>query len=226
MEAVDTYIPTPKRDLEKPFLMPVEDVFSIAGRGTVCTGRVERGTLSKGQEIEIVGYDKVLKTTVTGIEMFHKILDRGEAGDQLGALLRGLKRDDVRRGMVLAAPGTFKAHKKFEAQVYVLSKEEGGRHTPFATNYSPQLFFRTADIPGIITLAEGQEMVMPGDNATFTVSLFYASAIEEGTRFTMREGGKTVGTGVISKVRAPLISLDIERTISNFCLSYYLQLLD
>jgi elongation factor Tu len=190
--------------LEKPFLMPVEDVFSISGRGTVATGRVERGTITKGQEIEIVGYGTPTKTTLTGIEMFHKELDRGEAGDNMGALLRGLKRENIRRGQVLAAPGTVKSHKKFKAQFYILKKEEGGRHTPFVDNYKPQMFVRTSDVTVQLTFppAEATEgrMVMPGENVELDCELMHDVALEEGLRFTIREGGKTVGTGVVTKL--------------------------
>lgn len=200
MQAVDDYIPTPDRALDKPFLHPVEDTHSIAGRGTVITGRVERGTISKGQEVEVVGYGSKLKVAVTGLEMFHKELDRGEAGDNLGVLLRGVKRDDIRRGMVLAAPGSIKSHKKFKAQMYALTKEEGGRHTPFVTNYRPQLFSRTADVTCTVTLPDSVQMVMPGDNVEAHMELFQDIAIETGSRFTLREGGRTVATGVITEL--------------------------
>jgi len=202
MEAVDKHIPTPQRDLDKPFLMSIEDVFSIAGRGTVVTGRVERGVVNKGDEVEIVGFGRGTKTTVTGVEMFKKSLDRGQAGDNLGALLRGVKREDVQRGQVLCAPGTIKEHKKFDAQLYVLTKEEGGRHTPFVSNYRPQLYFRTTDVTGIVTLPKGTDVVMPGDNLTVSVETVAPVPIEEGLRFTVREGGRTVGTGVVVKIDA------------------------
>ncbi|CAG8588834.1 4779_t:CDS:2, partial [Diversispora eburnea] len=199
MDAVDSYIPTPKRDLDKPFLMSVEDVFSISGRGTVATGRVERGTITKGAEIEIVGMGPPIRTTLTGIEMFHKELDKGMAGDNMGALLRGIKREQIRRGQVLAAPGTVKSHKKFSAQIYVLSKEEGGRHTPFMQNYRPQMYFRTSDVTVTLTHPANTEnpdekFVMPGDNTTMECELIKDMAVEPGMRFTIREGGKTVGT--------------------------------
>ncbi|KAF0500673.1 Elongation factor Tu [Gigaspora margarita] len=202
MDAVDKHIPTPVRDLDKPFLMSVEDVFSISGRGTVATGRVERGTISKGSEIEIVGMGQTVKTTLTGIEMFHKELDKGMAGDNMGALLRGIKREQIRRGQVLAAPGTVKSHKKFSAQVYVLTKDEGGRHTPFMQNYRPQMYFRTSDVTVTLTYPPGTEnpdekFVMPGDNIQLECELVHDMAVEPGMRFTIREGGKTVGTGVI-----------------------------
>jgi elongation factor Tu len=198
MNAVDEYIPTPQRDTDKPFMMPVEDVFSITGRGTVATGRVERGILKVGDAVEIIGLAEEPKsTTVTGVEMFRKLLDQAEAGDNIGALLRGVSRDEVQRGQVLAKPGTITPHTKFKAEVYVLSKEEGGRHTPFFTNYRPQFYFRTTDVTGIITLPEGVEMVMPGDNVEMTVELI---AIEEGTKFSIREGGRTVGAGVVSSI--------------------------
>ncbi|KAJ3342275.1 translation elongation factor Tu [Gonapodya sp. JEL0774] len=210
MDSVDAWIPTPARDLEKPFLMPVEDVFSIPGRGTVATGRVERGTITKGADVELVGYSTVpLKTTLTGIEMFHKELDRGEAGDNMGALLRGFRRDQVRRGMVMAAPGTIKPHKKFLAQMYILTKEEGGRHTGFVDNYKPQMYFRTADVPCVLTwpkTPEGEKnraehkLIMPGDNVELQIETIQPMATEEGLRFTVREGGRTVGTGVLTKL--------------------------
>lgn len=199
MNQVDEFIPTPERDLDKAFIMPVEGTYSIAGRGTVVTGRVESGRVRPGDEIEIVGLRKTQKTTVTGVEMFHKSLESGDAGDNVGCLLRGLKRDEVQRGQVLAKPGLLKPSKKFEASVYALTKEEGGRHTPFFTNYRPQLFFRTADVTAAVTLNE-REMVMPGDNAEVTCELIHAMPIEEGLRFAFREGGKTVGAGVVSKV--------------------------
>ncbi|MCM3570064.1 elongation factor Tu [Neobacillus mesonae] len=201
MNAVDEYIPTPTRDTDKPFMMPVEDVFSITGRGTVATGRVERGQVKVGDVVEIVGFTEEPKsTTVTGVEMFRKLLDFAEAGDNIGALLRGVAREEVERGQVLAKPKSITPHKKFKAQVYVLSKEEGGRHTPFFSNYRPQFYFRTSDITGIITLPEGTEMVMPGDNTEMTVELIAPVAIEEGTKFSIREGGRTVGSGSITTV--------------------------
>lgn len=201
MNAVDEYIPTPQREVDKPFMMPVEDVFSITGRGTVATGRVERGVLKVGDAVEIIGLSEEPKsTTVTGVEMFRKLLDQAEAGDNIGALLRGVSRDEVQRGQVLAKPGTITPHTKFKAEVYVLSKEEGGRHTPFFSNYRPQFYFRTTDVTGIITLPEGVEMVMPGDNIEMTVELIAPIAIEEGTKFSIREGGRTVGAGVVSTI--------------------------
>ncbi|WP_209125315.1 elongation factor Tu [Alkalihalobacillus sp. BA299] len=202
MDAVDSYIPTPERDNEKPFMMPVEDVFSITGRGTVATGRVERGQVKVGEEVEIIGLaEEPSKTTVTGVEMFRKLLDYAEAGDNIGALLRGVSRDDIQRGQVLAKPGTITPHTKFKAEVYVLSKEEGGRHTPFFTNYRPQFYFRTTDVTGICNLPEGVEMVMPGDNIEMTVELISPIAIEEGTKFSIREGGRTVGAGVVASIQ-------------------------
>ena len=201
MEAVDEYIPTPERDVDKPFMMPVEDVFSITGRGTVATGRVERGQVKVGDEVEILGLvDEPQKTTVTGVEMFRKLLDYAEAGDNIGALLRGISREEVQRGQVLIEPGTVTAHTKFRAEVYVLSKEEGGRHTPFFSNYRPQFYFRTTDVTGTITLPEGVEMVMPGDNVEMSVELIAPIAIEQGTKFSIREGGRTVGAGVVSEI--------------------------
>nr|WP_263323887.1 elongation factor Tu [Neobacillus sp. Marseille-Q6967] len=201
MTAVDEYIPTPQRDTEKPFMMPVEDVFSITGRGTVATGRVERGVVKVGDVVEIVGFTEEPKsTTVTGVEMFRKLLDYAEAGDNIGALLRGVAREDIERGQVLAKPKTINPHTKFTAQVYVLSKEEGGRHTPFFTNYRPQFYFRTSDITGICNLPEGVEMVMPGDNIEMTVELIAPVAVEEGTKFSIREGGRTVGAGSVAKI--------------------------
>ncbi|MGX7108780.1 elongation factor Tu [Facklamia miroungae] len=203
MEQVDAYIPEPERETDKPFMMPVEDVFSITGRGTVATGRVERGQVRVGDEVEIVGIaDEIMKSTVTGVEMFRKMLDYAEAGDNIGALLRGVTRDNIERGQVLAAPGTITPHTKFEAEVYVLSKEEGGRHTPFFTNYRPQFYFRTTDVTGVVELPEGTEMVMPGDNVSMTVELIHPIAIEDGTRFSIREGGRTVGAGTVTKVNA------------------------
>jgi elongation factor Tu len=200
MDAVDKYIPVPQRDVDKPFLMPVEDVFTITGRGTVGTGRVERGRVKVGDEVEIVGFRESKKSVVTGIEMFRKLLDEGIAGDNVGVLLRGIERDDIERGQVLAKPGSIKPHKKFESEVYVLSKDEGGRHTPFFSNYRPQFYFRTTDVTGSITLPDGVEMVMPGDNVKMTVELITPIAAEEGLRFAIREGGRTVGAGVITKV--------------------------
>lgn len=200
LESVDSSFPLPQRDLDKPFLMPIEDVFSISGRGTVVTGRIERGTVLKGDEVQMLGFGKDVKTTVTGLEMFKKSLDRGEAGDNLGALLRGIKREDVRRGMVICAPGTVSSHRRFSAQLYILKQEEGGRHTPFVTNYRPQIYFRTCDITASITLPPGIEMVMPGDNVEADIELIAKVPVEQGLRFTIREGGKTVGTGVIAKV--------------------------
>ena len=201
MDAVDSYVPVPQRDVDKPFLMPVEDVFTITGRGTVGTGRVERGKVKVGDEVEIVGLvDKARKSVVTGIEMFRKLLDEGIAGDNIGVLLRGIERDDIERGQVLAKPGSIKPHKKFQAEVYVLSKDEGGRHTPFFSNYRPQFYFRTTDVTGSIKLPEGVEMVMPGDNVRMDVELITPIACEEGLRFAIREGGRTVGAGVVTKV--------------------------
>ena len=200
LQACDDFIPEPERDIDKPFLMPIEDVFSISGRGTVVTGRVERGIIKVGEEVEIVGIRPTVKTTVTGVEMFRKLLDQGQAGDNIGALLRGTKRDDVERGQVLAAPKSITPHKKFKAEVYVLSKEEGGRHTPFFTGYRPQFYFRTTDITGIINLPEGVEMVMPGDNSQFIVELIHPIAMENGLRFAIREGGRTVGSGVVTEI--------------------------
>ncbi|GAA0360628.1 elongation factor Tu [Alkalibacterium iburiense] len=200
MEAVDTYIPAPERDTDKPFLMPVEDVFSITGRGTVATGRVETGTVSVGDEVEVIGIKDTVKSTVTGVEMFRKLLDYAEAGDNIGALLRGMSRDDIERGQVLSKPGAITPHTKFDAEVYVLSKEEGGRHTPFFTNYRPQFYFRTTDVTGVVELPEGTEMVMPGDNTNMVVELIAPIAVEDGTKFTIREGGRTVGAGVVTKV--------------------------
>ncbi|HHV33739.1 MAG TPA: elongation factor Tu [Acholeplasma sp.] len=202
MQAVDDYIDTPLRDTDKPFLMPVEDVFTITGRGTVATGRVERGTVKVNEPVEIVGLRPTRQTVVTGVEMFRKLLDRAEAGDNIGALLRGVSRTEVERGQVLAKPGSVKPHKKFEAQVYVLSKEEGGRHTPFFANYRPQFYFRTTDVTGIIQLPAGVEMIMPGDNTAMVVELISPIAIEEGTKFSIREGGKTVGAGSVTKILA------------------------
>ena len=200
LDACDAFIPEPKRDIDKPFLMPIEDVFSISGRGTVVTGRVERGTVTVGEEVEIVGIKATVKTTCTGVEMFRKILDKGMAGDNVGVLLRGVKRDDVERGQVLAKPGSITPHRKFKAEVYILTKEEGGRHTPFFTGYRPQFYFRTTDVTGVVTLNEGVEMVMPGDNATFNVEMIAPIAMETGLRFAIREGGRTVGAGVVSEI--------------------------
>ena len=201
METVDEYIPTPERDTDKPFLMPVEDVFTITGRGTVASGRIDRGTVKVGDEVEIVGLtDKIEKSTVTGLEMFHKTLDLGEAGDNVGVLLRGIDRDQVERGQVLAAPGSIQTHKNFKGQVYILNKDEGGRHTPFFSDYRPQFYFHTTDVTGKIELPEGTEMVMPGDNVEFTVELIKPVAIEKGTKFTIREGGKTVGAGQVTEI--------------------------
>jgi elongation factor Tu len=200
MEEVDKYIPQPVRDKDKPFLMPIEDVFSISGRGTVVTGRVERGIVKVGEEIEIVGLKATAKTVVTGVEMFRKLLDQGEAGDNIGALLRGVGREDVERGQVLAKPGSITPHTNFEAEAYILTKEEGGRHTPFFTNYRPQFYFRTTDVTGVVTLPDGTEMVMPGDNARMTIELIQPIAMDEGLRFAIREGGRTVGAGVVTKI--------------------------
>jgi elongation factor Tu len=202
MEAVDAYIPQPERPKDKPFLMPIEDVFSISGRGTVVTGRIERGVVKVGEEVEIVGLKDTVKTTVTGVEMFRKLLDQGEAGDNIGALLRGTKREDVERGQVLAKPGTITPHKRFKAESYILTKEEGGRHTPFFTNYRPQFYFRTTDVTGIVTLPAGVEMVMPGDNVSMDVELIQPIAMDEGLRFAIREGGRTVGAGVVAQIAA------------------------
>jgi len=200
MDACDSYIPEPKRDIDKPFIMPIEDVFTISGRGTVVTGRVERGIVKVGDEVEIVGIKPTTKTTVTGIEMFRKLLDRGEAGDNLGALLRGTKREEVERGQVLAATGTIKPHKKFKAEVYVLSKEEGGRHTPFFKGYRPQFYFRTTDVTGVVELPANVEMVMPGDNVAISVELITPIAMDKELRFAIREGGRTVGAGVVTEI--------------------------
>ena len=200
MDKVDEYIPAPTRDLDKPFLMPVEDVFSISGRGTVVTGRVEQGVIKPGEEIEIIGLKDTQKTTCTGVEMFRKLLDSGEAGDNIGALLRGTKKEEVERGQVLAAPNSIKPHKKFKAEIYALSKEEGGRHTPFFANYRPQFYFRTTDVTGSIKLPEGTEMVMPGDNVTLEVELLAPIAMDNNLRFAIREGGRTVGSGVVSEI--------------------------
>ena len=200
LDAIDSYIPVPERDVDKPFLMPVEDVFSISGRGTVATGRVDRGVVTVGDEVEIVGLRETVKTVATGVEMFRKLLDRGEAGDNIGVLLRGLKREDVERGQVVSAPGSIKPHTHFSGEIYVLTKEEGGRHTPFFSGYRPQFYFRTTDVTGIVKLPEGIEMVMPGDNVSVEGELITPIAMEEGLRFAIREGGRTVGAGVISKI--------------------------
>src|SRR5512136_1293537 len=200
MDAVDSYVPTPARAKDKPFLMPVEDVFSISGRGTVVTGRIERGVVKVGEEVEIVGLRPTIKTTVTGVEMFRKLLDQGEAGDNVGCLLRGTKREEVERGQVLCKPGSVKPHTKFKAEAYILTKEEGGRHTPFFTNYRPQFYFRTTDVTGVVTLPEGTEMVMPGDNIACEVHLIVPIAMEEKLRFAIREGGRTVGAGVVASI--------------------------
>jgi elongation factor Tu len=200
MDAVDSYIPTPKRATDKPFLMPVEDVFSISGRGTVATGRVERGIIKVGEEVEIIGLRPTQKTVVTGVEMFRKLLDEGQAGDNIGALLRGLKREEVERGQVLAKPGSITPHTKFKAEVYVLTKEEGGRHTPFFNGYRPQFYFRTTDVTGSVQLPAGIEMVMPGDNTNMEVTLITPIAMEKELRFAIREGGRTVGAGVVAEV--------------------------
>ena len=200
MDAVDRYIPQPDRPKDQPFLMPIEDVFSISGRGTVVTGRIERGVVKVGEEVEIIGIRPTTKSTVTGVEMFRKLLDQGEAGDNVGCLLRGVDRDGVERGQVLAKPGSIKPHKKFKAEAYILTKEEGGRHTPFFTNYRPQFYFRTTDVTGVVTLPEGTEMVMPGDNVTMTVELITPIAMEEKLRFAIREGGRTVGAGVVAAI--------------------------
>ncbi|RMI20782.1 MAG: elongation factor Tu, partial [Calditrichaeota bacterium] len=200
LDAIDEYIPTPERDVDKPFLMPVEDVFSITGRGTVGTGRIERGKVHVGDEVEIVGLGAHRKTVVTGVEMFRKLLDEGIAGDNVGLLLRGVDKEELQRGMVVAAPGSITPHTKFKAEVYVLKKEEGGRHTPFFSNYRPQFYFRTTDVTGAITLPEGVEMVMPGDNTQMIVELQKPIAMEEGLRFAIREGGRTVGAGVVTEI--------------------------
>jgi elongation factor Tu len=202
MKAVDEYIPQPERAIERPFLMPIEDVFSISGRGTVVTGRVERGIIKVGEEVEIVGIKNTVKTVVTGVEMFRKLLDQGQAGDNIGALLRGTKREDVERGQVLAKPGSITPHTRFKAEAYILTKEEGGRHTPFFTNYRPQFYFRTTDVTGVVTLPEGTEMVMPGDNVSMDVELIAPIAMDDGLRFAIREGGRTVGAGVVASIQA------------------------
>jgi elongation factor Tu len=200
MKTVDEYIPQPHRPVDLPFLMPIEDVFSISGRGTVVTGRIERGIVKVGEEIEIVGIRDTVKSTVTGVEMFRKLLDSGQAGDNVGALLRGIDREGVERGQILCKPGSVKPHKKFKAEAYILTKEEGGRHTPFFANYRPQFYFRTTDVTGVVTLPEGTEMVMPGDNIAFDVELITPIAMEEKLRFAIREGGRTVGAGVVAKI--------------------------
>src|SRR2546423_1078243 len=200
MDAVDKFIPQPARPIDQPFLMPIEDVFSISGRGTVVTGRVERGIVKVGEEVEIVGIRPVQKTTCTGVEMFRKLLDQGQAGDNVGVLLRGTKREDVERGQVLCKPGSITPHTKFVAEAYILTKEEGGRHTPFFTNYRPQFYFRTTDVTGIIKLKEGVEMIMPGDNAELTIELITPIAMDQGLRFAIREGGRTVGSGAVAKI--------------------------
>ena len=200
MKAVDEYIPQPARPKDRPFLMPIEDVFSISGRGTVVTGRVERGVVKVGEEVEIIGLRETTKTVVTGVEMFRKLLDQGEAGDNIGALLRGTKREEVERGQVLAAPGSIKPHKRFKCEAYILTKEEGGRHTPFFSNYRPQFYFRTTDVTGEVVLPEGTEMVMPGDNIAMEVKLIAPIAMDEGLRFAIREGGRTVGAGVVASI--------------------------
>ena len=200
MDALDSYIPEPVRDVDKPFLMPMEDVFTISGRGTVVTGRVERGQVKVGEEVEIVGFAPTQKTVCTGVEMFRKTLDYGQAGDNVGLLLRGIKQDEVERGQVVAKPGSITPHTKFKAEVYVLTKEEGGRHTPFFTGYRPQFYLRTTDVTGVATLPEGVEMVMPGDNVTMEVTLITPVALEDGLRFAIREGGRTVGAGVVSQI--------------------------
>jgi elongation factor Tu len=202
MAAVDSYIPQPVRATDRPFLMPVEDVFSISGRGTVATGRVERGVIKVGEEVEIVGIRPTQKTVVTGVEMFRKLLDQGEAGDNIGALLRGTKREEIERGQVLAKPGSITPHTKFKAEAYILTKEEGGRHTPFFTNYRPQFYFRTTDVTGVVQLPEGTEMVMPGDNVTMDVELIAPIAMDAQLRFAIREGGRTVGAGVVASITA------------------------
>ena len=200
LEACDSFIPEPKREIDKPFLMPVEDVFTITGRGTVCTGRIERGIIKVGEEVEVVGFKPTAKTVVTGVEMFRKLLDEGRAGDNVGALLRGLKREDIERGQILCKPGSVTPHKKFKAEIYVLKKEEGGRHTPFFQGYRPQFYFRTTDVTGVVTLPAGTEMVMPGDNISVDIELITPVGCEEGLRFAIREGGRTVGAGVVAKI--------------------------
>jgi elongation factor Tu len=220
-EALDSYIPTPKREIDKPFLMPVEDVFSISGRGTVVTGRVERGIIKVGDEIEIVGIRPTQKTVCTGVEMFRKLLDEGQAGDNVGILLRGTKREEVERGQVLAKPGSITPHAKFECEVYVLSKEEGGRHTPFFNNYRPQFYFRTTDVTGAVELPKGTEMVMPGDNVKMVVTLITPIAMEQGLRFAIREGGKTVGAGVVAKMYEYAKGVESIRHVARHMLGLY-----
>ena len=200
MDALDTYIPEPKRDIDKPFLMPIESVFSISGRGTVATGRIEQGKIKVGEEVEVVGFGKRLKTVVTGVEMFRKELNEGQAGDNAGLLLRGLKKEDIERGMVLAKPGSINPHDKFKCKVYILSKEEGGRHSPFFNGYKPQFYFRTTDVTGVVTLPAGREMVMPGDNVELSVELIASVAMDKDLRFAIREGGRTVGSGVVTEI--------------------------
>ncbi len=200
MEALDVYIPQPKRETDKPFLMPIEGVFSISGRGTVATGRIEQGRIKVGEEVEVVGFGETIKTVVTGVEMFKKLLNEGEAGDNVGILLRGIKKEDIERGMVVAAPGSVKPHKKFKCKAYILSKEEGGRHSPFFTGYKPQFYFRTTDVTGIVTLPAGREMVMPGDSVELTVDLISPIAMNKDLRFAIREGGRTVGSGVVTEI--------------------------
>ena len=200
MDALDNTIPLPKRDIDKPFLMPVEGVFSISGRGTVATGRIEQGIAKVGDEVEIIGFGKVLKSTVTGVEMFRKILNEGQAGDNVGILLRGAKKEDIERGMVIAKPGSIQPHKKFKCKVYILSKDEGGRHSPFFNGYRPQFYFRTTDVTGVVSLEAGREMVMPGDNVALTVELISPIALEKDVRFAIREGGRTVGSGVVTDI--------------------------
>jgi elongation factor Tu len=200
MDAVDAYIPQPKRDIDKPFLMPVEGVFSISGRGTVATGRIEKGVIKVGGEVSIIGLGSNLKSVVTGVEMFRKLLNEGEAGDNVGLLLRGVKKEDIERGMVVAKPGSITPHKKFKCQVYILTKDEGGRHSPFFSGYRPQFYFRTTDVTGVVTLDEGREMVMPGDNVSFSVELISPIAMEQDLRFAVREGGRTVGSGVVTEI--------------------------
>jgi len=200
LKAVDEHVPEPVRETDKPFLMPIEDVFTISGRGTVCTGRVERGVIKVGEPVEIVGFGETKQTVVTGVEMFRKLLDQGQAGDNIGCLLRGIKREEIERGQVLAKPGSITPHKKFNAQIYVLNKSEGGRHTPFFNGYRPQFYFRTTDVTGVVTMPAGVEMVMPGDNLTMEITLITPIAAEEGVRFAVREGGRTVGSGVVVKI--------------------------
>ena len=228
MEAVDSYIPTPPRPVDKPFLMPIEDIFSITGRGTVVTGRVERGIVKVGEEVEIVGMQDTRKTVVTGVEMFRKLLDEGQAGDNVGALLRGIDKEEVERGQVLAKPGSIKPHKKFKAEVYVLTKEEGGRHTPFFNGYRPQFYFRTTDVTGVCTLPAGVEMVMPGDNVTMAIELIMPIAMEKELRFAIREGGRTVGAGVVTEIaaRSAMATVAADQKIRIRLKAYDHQLLD